>query len=152
MATLCRQTWGVARSRCPLLSGIGTTHHLTLQSLSVCPFGSGDRLLYPLFEVRNVKARTSLHPGILDQKRYVLRNYLCGYLEAPHLVLEGIPISDRRRHLSVGQKSAIALEWAEQVELIRNRRKIKGRGRPRGALTEVAKDIGINEQRVLEVR
>ena len=58
----------------------------------------------------------------------------------------------RRRHLSVGQKSAIALEWAEQVELNPEPEKNKGRGRPRGALTEVAKNIGINEQRVFEVR
>ena len=58
----------------------------------------------------------------------------------------------RRRHLSVGQKSAIALEWAEQVELNPEPEKNKGRGRPRRALTEVAKNIGINEQRVFEVR
>jgi len=58
----------------------------------------------------------------------------------------------RRRHLSVGQKSAIALEWAEQAKLNPEPEKNKGRGRPRGALTEVAKNIGINEQRVFEVR
>jgi hypothetical protein len=58
----------------------------------------------------------------------------------------------RRRHLSVGQKAAIALEWPEQAELNPEPEKNKGRGRPKGALTEAAKNIGINEQRVFEVR
>jgi hypothetical protein len=58
----------------------------------------------------------------------------------------------RRRHLSVGQKAAIALEWSEHIELSPEPEKNKGRGRPRGALTEAAKKIGINEQRVFEVR
>jgi hypothetical protein len=58
----------------------------------------------------------------------------------------------RRRHLSVGQKSAIALEWSEQIELNPSAEKNKGRGRPKGALTEAAKKIGINAQRVFEVR
>jgi hypothetical protein len=58
----------------------------------------------------------------------------------------------RRRHLSVGQKAAIALEWSEQAELNPEPEKNRGRGRPKGALTEAAKTIGINEQRVFEVR
>jgi len=58
----------------------------------------------------------------------------------------------RRRHLSVGQKSAIALEWSEQIELSPGPEKNKRRGRPKGALSEAAKEIGINEQRVFEVR
>src|SRR6516164_7098589 len=56
----------------------------------------------------------------------------------------------RRRHLSVGQKSAIALEWSEQMELSPDPEKNRGRGRPKGTLREAAKNIGINEQRVFE--
>ena len=58
----------------------------------------------------------------------------------------------RRRHLSVGQKAAIALEWSEQIELSPDPQKNKGRGRPKGTLSEGAKKIGINERRVFEVR
>jgi hypothetical protein len=58
----------------------------------------------------------------------------------------------RRRHLSVGQKAAIALDWSDQVELSPDPEKNKERGRPKGALSEAAKKIGINEQRVFEVR
>jgi hypothetical protein len=58
----------------------------------------------------------------------------------------------RRRHLSVGQKAAIALEWSEQIELSADPQKNKGRGRPKGTLSEGAKKIGINERRVFEVR
>src|SRR5271170_4087242 len=58
----------------------------------------------------------------------------------------------RRRHLSVGQKAAIALEWSEQIELSAGPQKNKGRGRPKGTLSEGAKKIGINERRVFEVR
>ena len=58
----------------------------------------------------------------------------------------------RRRHLSVGQKAAIALEWSEQIQLSPRAEKNRRRGRPKGALTEAAKNIGINEQRVFEVR
>jgi hypothetical protein len=58
----------------------------------------------------------------------------------------------RRRHLSVGQKAAIALEWSEQIELSADPEKNKGRGRPKGTLSEAAKKIGINERRVFEVR
>jgi len=58
----------------------------------------------------------------------------------------------RRRHLSVGQKAAIALEWSEQIELSADPKKNRGRGRPKGTLSEVAKKIGINERRVFEVR
>src|SRR6516164_6959431 len=58
----------------------------------------------------------------------------------------------RRRHLSVGQKAAIALEWSEQIELSADPEKNKGRGRPKATLTDVAKNIGINERRVFEVR
>jgi ParB-like nuclease domain len=55
----------------------------------------------------------------------------------------------RRRHLTVGQKAAIALDWSElSPEPERN----KERGRPKGTLSKVAKKIGINEQRVFEVR
>jgi len=45
----------------------------------------------------------------------------------------------RRRHLSLGQKAAIALEWSEQAELSPDPDKNRGRGRPKGALTEAAK-------------
>jgi ParB-like nuclease domain len=58
----------------------------------------------------------------------------------------------RRRHLSVGQKAAIALEWSEQIELSADPEKNKSRGRPKGTLSEEAKKIGINERRVFEVR
>ena len=58
----------------------------------------------------------------------------------------------RRRHLSVGQKAAIALEWSEQIQLSPRAEKNRRRGRPKGALTEAAKNIGIKEQRVFEVR
>ena len=58
----------------------------------------------------------------------------------------------RRRHLSVGQKAAIALEWSEQIELSAGPEKNKGRGRPKGTLSEGAEKIGINERRVFEVR
>jgi hypothetical protein len=58
----------------------------------------------------------------------------------------------RRRHLSVGQKAAIALDWSEQTELNLEPEKTKALGRPKGALSEAAKYIGINEQRVFEVR
>jgi hypothetical protein len=52
----------------------------------------------------------------------------------------------------VGQKAAIALEWSEQIELSADPEKNKGRGRPKATLTDVAKNIGINERRVFEVR
>ena len=58
----------------------------------------------------------------------------------------------RRRHLSVGQKAAIALEWPEQIELSAGPEKNKGRGRPKGTLSEGAEKIGINDRRVFEVR
>jgi hypothetical protein len=58
----------------------------------------------------------------------------------------------RRRHLTVGQKAAIALEWSEQIELSADPQKNKGRGRPKGTLSEGAKTFGINERRVFEVR
>jgi len=58
----------------------------------------------------------------------------------------------RRRHLSVGQKAVIALEWSEQIELSADPQKNNGRGRPKGTLSEGAKKIGINERRVFEVR
>jgi hypothetical protein len=58
----------------------------------------------------------------------------------------------RRRHLSVGQKAAIALEWSDQIELNPEPEKNKKRGRPKRALSEAAKCIGIKEQRVFEVR
>jgi hypothetical protein len=58
----------------------------------------------------------------------------------------------RRRHLSVGQKAAIALDWSEQIELNPEPEKTKASGRPKGTLSGAAKYIGINEQRVFEVR
>ena len=58
----------------------------------------------------------------------------------------------RRRHLSVGQKAAIALDWSEQAALVTEPKKVRERGRPKGTLSEAAKYIGINEQRVFEVR
>jgi ParB-like chromosome segregation protein Spo0J len=58
----------------------------------------------------------------------------------------------RRRHLSVGQKAAIALGWSEQIESNPKLEKIKAIGRPRGTLADAAKYIGINEQRVFEIR
>ena len=58
----------------------------------------------------------------------------------------------RRRHLSVGQKAAIALDWSEQIDLNPASEKTKERGRPKGALSEAARYVGINEQRVFEVR
>jgi hypothetical protein len=58
----------------------------------------------------------------------------------------------RRRHLTVGQKAAITLDWSEQIELNPDPEKNKERGRPKKALSEVAKNIGINEQRAFEVR
>ena len=58
----------------------------------------------------------------------------------------------RRRHLSVGQKAAIALDWSEQIALNPEPEKSKALGRPKGALSEAARYIGINEQRVFEVR
>ena len=58
----------------------------------------------------------------------------------------------RRRHLSGGQKAAIALEWSEQVELGPNVEEKARRGRPKGALSNAAQKIGISEQRVFEMR
>jgi hypothetical protein len=58
----------------------------------------------------------------------------------------------RRRHLSMGQKAAVALDWSEQWELNPDPEKTKTSGRPKGTLSEAAKCIGINEQRVFEVR
>jgi hypothetical protein len=39
----------------------------------------------------------------------------------------------RRRHLSVGQKAAIALEWSDQIELSPEPEKNKERGKPKGS-------------------
>ena len=58
----------------------------------------------------------------------------------------------RRRHLSTGQKAAIALEWADQLQLVPRSEKSKTTGRPRGALLEAANHIGIERQRVFEAR
>ena len=58
----------------------------------------------------------------------------------------------RRRHLSMGQKAAIALDWSEQIELNPESERTKAVGRPKGTVSEAAKYIGINEQRVFEVR
>ena len=58
----------------------------------------------------------------------------------------------RRRHLTVGQKASIALEWSEQIELNPRSDKTKARGRPRGTILGAARNIGVSEQRVFEVR
>ncbi len=58
----------------------------------------------------------------------------------------------RRRHLSIGQKAAIALDWSEQMQFHPVPEKNKGRGRPKGPVSEAAKHVGVNEQRVFEVR
>jgi hypothetical protein len=58
----------------------------------------------------------------------------------------------RRRHLSTGQKAAIALEWADQLQQVPRSGNGKTTGRPRGALLEAAKHIGIERQRVFEAR
>jgi hypothetical protein len=58
----------------------------------------------------------------------------------------------RRRHLSIGQRAAIALSWSEQIALGPETEKTKGLGRPKGTLSQAAKYIGVNEQRVFEVR
>jgi hypothetical protein len=58
----------------------------------------------------------------------------------------------RRRHLSTGQKAAIALEWADQLQLVPRSENAKTTGRPRGVLLEAAKHIGIERQRVFEAR
>ena len=58
----------------------------------------------------------------------------------------------RRRHLSTGQKAAIALEWADQIEFSPRSENAKTTGRPRGALLEAAKHIGIERQRIFEAR
>lgn len=58
----------------------------------------------------------------------------------------------RRRHLSVGQKAAIALEWADQLESRPKSDKNKRTGRPRGAVLEAAEHIGIDRQRIFEAR
>ena len=52
----------------------------------------------------------------------------------------------------MGQKAAIALDWSEQIELNPEPEKTKASGRPKGTLSEAAKYVGINEQRVFEVR
>jgi hypothetical protein len=44
----------------------------------------------------------------------------------------------RRRHLSVGQKAAIALDWSEQIELNPEPEKTKASGRPKGTLSKAA--------------
>ena len=58
----------------------------------------------------------------------------------------------RRRHLSTGQKAAIALEWADQLQLVPRSENTITAGRPRGVLLEAAKHIGIERQRVFEAR
>src|SRR5271165_2417671 len=58
----------------------------------------------------------------------------------------------KRRYLSMGQKAAIALDWSEQFESNPESEKTKAAGRPKGTVSAAAKNIGINEQRVFEVR
>lgn len=58
----------------------------------------------------------------------------------------------RRRHLSGGQKAAIALDWSERMEFSPKVEKTKVLGRPKGPIPDAARQIGINEQRVFEVR
>src|SRR6516225_12119626 len=43
----------------------------------------------------------------------------------------GLSRNLRRRHLSVGQKAAIALEWSEQIQLSPRAEKNRRRGRPK---------------------
>ena len=57
----------------------------------------------------------------------------------------------RRRHLSGGQKAAIALDWSERI-ISPKVEKTKVLGRPKGPIPDAARQIGINEQRVFEVR
>jgi hypothetical protein len=52
----------------------------------------------------------------------------------------------------MGQKAAIALDWSEHIELHPESEKTRALGRPKGTVSEAAKYIGINEQRVFEVR
>lgn len=58
----------------------------------------------------------------------------------------------RRRHLTVGQKAVIALEWSERITFSPDTEKNRERGRPKGTLSETAEKIGINEQRAFEAR
>jgi hypothetical protein len=58
----------------------------------------------------------------------------------------------RRRHLSGGQKATIALDWSERMEFSPKVEKTRGLGRPKGPIPDAAKQIGISEQRVFEVR
>jgi hypothetical protein len=50
----------------------------------------------------------------------------------------------------MGQKAALALDWSEQMELNPDPEKTKASGRPKEALPEAAKCIGINEKRVFD--
>ena len=68
--------------------------------------GCGRRCFNLRFQIRNVKAGTRLHRGILDEGGYVLRDNLCRDLEAPHLVLEGVPISDRTLSKAAGRSAS----------------------------------------------
>jgi ParB-like nuclease domain len=53
----------------------------------------------------------------------------------------------RRRHLSVGQKAAIALEWSDQIELARNRRKIKSEANQKGLIYAEGESSRVSEAR-----
>jgi hypothetical protein len=44
------------------------------------------------------------------------------------------------------------LDWSEKIELNPNPENTNGSGRPKGALSEAAKQVGISEQRVFEAR
>ena len=57
----------------------------------------------------------------------------------------------RRRHLSLGQKAAIALEWSEQIELSADPEKNKGRGRPKGTCQKWQKGSALMSEETFEV-
>lgn len=52
----------------------------------------------------------------------------------------------RRRHLSVGQKAAIALEWSELIELSADPERNKGRGRPKGTYQKWQKKSALTSE------
>jgi hypothetical protein len=64
----------------------------------------------------------------------------------------------RRRHLSIGQMAAVALQWADELEKegglppVTDENGAKQAGRPKSVLAEAARKLGINEQRAYELR
>ena len=61
------------------------------------------------------------------------------------------PHANFKVYIDRGQKAAITL-WSEQIELSADPEKNKERSRPKGAVSQAAKKIGIDERRVFEVR